>query len=219
MDFKNTSGLNSLSSASSLSPLQSGLTGQPPSLINPPKSRELIRLQLQPGKPVAICGKLGTGKTTLVKNLIQSFPGKVFTLDYIWEYGGVELNRPADFFNNQSQKVFSYHGEDYYFFCDLVYRVGRAGVPVLVVFEEVDSYGNDEDIKRLYRVSRHAGICLVSVLHKFTDVPPIIRAVTVYWIFFQITERNDLDYLDSIDPDLAAQVYNLPNFSYITEKI
>lgn len=155
---------------------------------------------------ITVIGKRGKGKTTLVKQLIQeSSAQKVYILDYLGEYGNLE-----------SEKVYIGRG-GLYEFCEKVWNESDPSYESLAVFDEVDLYSRDDPhLGFMYRYSRHKAVSLVAVSRRFYDLPTIVRALTDEFIFFQITEERDLQYLRRlVSQEYLNTLMNLPTFSYI----
>jgi len=85
------------------------------------------------------------------------------------------------------------------------------------VFDEIDLYGKiDPFIGFLFRYGRHKNIDLVSISRRFYDLPLITRALTDEFIFFQITEERDLQYLKRlVTEDYLNTIIHLSDYKYI----
>jgi len=157
-----------------------------------------------------IIGKRGRGKTTLAKNLIKISQAKqIIILDYLGEYGSLKDNRI---------KTFRYIQEgDLYDFCKFAWEESSPSFRTLVIFDEIDLYGRyDQKIAFLYRYGRHKNIDLIGVSRRFFDLPVIVRALTDEYIFFQITEERDIQYLKRlVKDDYIQKLINLPKYKYI----
>lgn len=104
-----------------------------------------------------------------------------------------------------------------YDFCQSVWESSSPKTHTLTIFDEIDLYGrNDPFIAFLYRYGRHKNIDLLGISRRFYDLPVIVRALTDEFIFFQITEERDLQYLKRLVPDEYIQtLIKLPYYKYI----
>jgi len=108
-----------------------------------------------------------------------------------------------------------------YEFCQYAWNTSNPESQSLVVFDEIDLYGrNDVHISFLYRYGRHKSIHLIGISRRFYDIPVITRALTDEFLFFQITEERDLQYLKRlVSQEYLNTLMNLPTFSYIKLKL
>ncbi|MBA7493827.1 hypothetical protein ES702_04392 [subsurface metagenome] len=152
-------------------------------------------------------GKRGKGKTSLAKKLIQSRPSsKIFIFDFMDEY------------SNISNKYISIYYYDPWLFCKEVWDQAGLYKNNLVVFDEINRYGhNNEDIHWLYDLGRHKNIDIIAVSRRiFSDLPVFVRSGTERYIFFQITEPIELDYIKKhSSEEMAEQVRNLGFLKYV----
>ena len=130
---------------------------------------------------------------------------KIYILDYLGEYGSIQDSR------------ITIQRENIYSFCQFVWDTSSPRTRSLVVFDEIDLYGkHDKFISFLYRYGRHKNIDLIGVSRRFFDLPVIVRALTDEYIFFQITEERDLQYLKRLVKDEYIQkLIHLPQYRYI----
>ena len=126
-------------------------------------------------------------------------------LDFLGEYGSIKDNR-----------IIISRGS-LYELCKLAWDSASPKFRTLAVFDEIDLYGkNDPFISFLYRYGRHQNIDLIGVSRRFYDLPVIVRALTDEFMFFQITEERDLQYLKRLVSDeYLKKLINLPNYKYI----
>lgn len=152
-------------------------------------------------------GKRGKGKTSLAKKIIRSKPSsKIFIFDFMNEYSDL------------SNKYISINYFDISFFCREVWEKAGLYKNNLVVFDEINRYGkNNEEIHWLYDLGRHKNIDIIAVSRRiFSDLPVYVRTGTERYIFFQITEPVELDYIKKhSSEEMAERVRNLGFLKYI----
>jgi len=157
---------------------------------------------------ITIVGKRGKGKTSLAKKLVRAeSSSKIFIFDFMDEYSGL---------SNEYISIYYY---DPWLFCKEVWEQAALYKNNLVVFDEINRYGhNNEDIHWLYDLGRHKNIDIIAVSRRiFSDLPVFVRTGTERYIFFQITEPIELDYIKKhSSEEMADMVRNLKDFQYIT---
>ncbi|NVM56230.1 MAG: ATP-binding protein [Candidatus Helarchaeota archaeon] len=153
-------------------------------------------------------GKRGKGKTSLAKKLVRAKPSsKIFIFDYMGEYSDL---------SNEYISIYYY---DTWLFCKEVWEKAELYKNTIVVFDEINRYGqNNEDIHWLYDLGRHKNIDIIAVSRRiFADLPVYVRSGTERYIFFQITEPVELDYIKKhSSEEFAAAVRNLGFLEYIS---
>lgn len=156
---------------------------------------------------ISIVGKRGKGKTSLAKKIIRSKPSsKIFIFDFMDEYSDL------------SNKYISIYYYDPWLFCKEVWDQAGLYKHNLVVFDEINRYGqNNEDIHWLYDLGRHKNIDIIAVSRRiFSDLPVYVRSGTERYIFFQITEPVELDYIKKhSSEEMAERVRNLKDWQYV----
>lgn len=139
-------------------------------------------------------GKKGTGKTTLCRDLVRKFKGRVFVADYLGEYLDLAGDRV------QVQVL-----TDFKSFYDITRSAWYSPGKKMLVLDEVEFICFDKRQKEivdfLYRLGRHRGLDILAVSHRFFMIPVIIRAMTDRFYLFRITEPRDLKFLDGLIPD------------------
>lgn len=152
-------------------------------------------------------GKRGKGKTSLAKKLIQDKPSsKIFIFDFMGEYSDLD------------DEYISIHYYDIYLFCREVWTQAGQYKNNLVIFDEINRYGqNNEDIHWLYDLGRHKNIDIIAVSRRiFSDLPVYVRTGTQRYIFFQITEPVELDYIKKLSSEeMVERVRNLKFLQFI----
>lgn len=152
-------------------------------------------------------GKRGKGKTSLAKKLIQDKPSsKIFIFDFMGEYSDLD------------DEHISIHYYDIYLFCKEVWTQAGLYKNNLVIFDEINRYGqNNEDIHWLYDLGRHKNIDIIAVSRRiFSDLPVYVRTGTQRYIFFQITEPVELDYIKKLSSEeMVERVRNLKFLQFI----
>jgi len=156
---------------------------------------------------MTIVGKRGKGKTSLAKKIIQDkSSSKIFIFDFMGEYSDL------------SNEHISIHYYDIYLFCREVWTQAGLYKNNLVIFDEINRYGqNNEDIHWLYDLGRHKNIDIIAVSRRiFSDLPVYVRTGTQRYIFFQITEPVELDYIKKLSSEeMAERVRNLKFLQFI----
>jgi hypothetical protein len=164
-----------------------------------------------------VTGKLGRGKTTLVRAEIREAAGRgaqVFVLDFFGEYR--DLEGPSVFTYRQVERLS--------FFLDVVWKYAAQRSRTLVVFDEVHQYTQPGEIPgwlltkfiKLFRMSRHRGIEFICIGQAVVDVPPRIRRLVEEFYYFQTTEPADLKYIkERWGEEIALQAARLGDFEYI----
>ncbi|MBA7493846.1 hypothetical protein ES702_04411 [subsurface metagenome] len=156
---------------------------------------------------ITIVGKRGKGKTSLAKKIIRSkSSSKIFIFDFMGEYSDL------------SNEYLSIYYFDPWRFCKEVWDQAGLYKNNLVVFDEINRYGhNNEDIHWLYDLGRHKNIDIIAVSRRiFSDLPVFVRTGTERYIFFQITEPIELDYIKKhSSEEMAERVRNLGFLEYV----
>lgn len=135
---------------------------------------------------ITIVGKRGKGKTSLAQKIIRSkATSKIFIFDFMGEYSDLP---------NEDISIFYY---DTWLFCKEVWEKADLYKHSLVIFDEINRYGqNNEDIHFLYDLGRHKDIDIIAISRRiYADLPVYVRSLTERFIFFQITEPLELDYI------------------------
>lgn len=112
----------------------------------------------------------------------------------------------------------SIHYYDIYLFCREVWTQAGLYKNNLVIFDEINRYGqNNEDIHWLYDLGRHKNIDIIAVSRRiFSDLPVYVRTGTQRYIFFQITEPVELDYIKKLSSEeMVERVRNLKFLQFI----
>lgn len=123
---------------------------------------------------------------------------------------------------NEYYNVVNEHTSIHYFdpwaFCKEVWDQAGLYKNNLVIFDEINRYGqNNEDIHWLYDLGRHKNIDIIAVSRRiFSDLPVYVRSGTERYIFFQITEPVELDYIKKhSSEEMAGRVRNLGFLEYV----
>ncbi|GAH62706.1 unnamed protein product [marine sediment metagenome] len=121
-------------------------------------------------------------------------------------------------YSNLSNEYISIYYFDIWRFCKDVWDQAGLYKNNLVVFDEINRYGqNNEDIHWLYDLGRHKNIDIIAVSRRiFSDLPVYVRSGTERYIFFQITEPIELDYIKKhSSEEMAERVRNLGFLEYV----
>lgn len=140
---------------------------------------------------IGVIGTNGTGKTTAVKNLLQSVGGRalIFTPhDNEWlEYPHTELNAPDDFrFSGIRRHIFPLR--------ETLERTATFFYNGFLVFEEIRSYvpAQTDFLMREFLISRRQHMNdILFVCHGFSEIPPAFLTFLSRMILFRTTDNID----------------------------
>lgn len=155
-----------------------------------------------------IVGKKGTGKTTHIKELlIKGKYQQIFVLDSLYEYRHF----------SSAVCCVSHDVRNVHDFCKTSWNNCRTDIKSVMIFDEVHLYGkNDKDIDFIYRAARHANLDVIASTQRFYNMPVIVRSQTDTFDVFQITEPNDLMYLEKfVAKGIVNTIRNLKVLQYV----
>ena len=179
---------------------------------------------MQQRKVFLIWGKVGSGKTTLAKKILDQF-SRVVIFDTLHEYHGTIVTTFPDFLDLAQER----HDAEFRIICrymsNVEYEYTAKAVRVLgnclVVLEEVEAYlssyekDTENPINWLISFGRHVNVSILGIGRTVTEIPKKLRAQFTSITTFVQTEPADLAYLEAqgFDPD---DVSSLEQFDYIT---
>ena len=193
-----------------------------------------IQIQTQPIKQtfdetghneiISIIGRKGQGKTVLTKSLINAYNGHVFIYDFLHSYAGKEFFSLKDLINdiNDNHYIHIYRGNDKELFFNSIYTVAIYLKNCFVVLDEIHVWYDRKQhsvLTTFFRIARHRNISIVSVSQRFSDMPPVIRALTDIYYLFLITEPSDIYYISKYVSDVSTRLPVLQPFHYLKIKI
>ncbi|GAJ02273.1 unnamed protein product [marine sediment metagenome] len=173
---------------------------------------------------VSVIGTRGTGKSTLLKNIMHR--DRLLVIDTLGEHAG-ELDT---FFRWDAQGLAEFFSRDRKRFrvgfqpkpdtgefeaaCELAWALGN----LTVLVDEVDQYAQAGvvpiPLQRLIMLGRHRAISGAATVRRPPDMPRAWTAVSDRWAIFRVTEPRDLAYLAGVLGDEVKVVSSLPDFQF-----
>jgi len=189
----------------------------------------MIKKNLQQNKIILVLGKLGTGKTTLVKNIIRKKQARGSTHKNIIVFD--VLNEYSDYpaFNYYSLQDFeNYQGNKRYIpfmnlfleseiISDIALFQGNS----ILVIEETDVVyrnTNPESLTRLLHLSRHKNIDVILIARRPFFIPRLITSLCSTIYVGSIQEKRDIEYLKDFNFS-ETDIRKLKNFKFIKKDL
>lgn len=167
-------------------------------------------------------GKKGTGKTTLVKNLIYKLYGeqveRVLVYDSMLEYDFQPLKSFKNFSGIKRITPNIFNADDNTVFekvTQLVYEMGN----LLYVVDEVDLFCSANytplSLQKIFRYGRHFKIDMIIVTRRPAAIPRHLTAMIDEFYLFKSHEARDLKYYEDLQTNLGQRVKNLHQFEHL----
>jgi hypothetical protein len=150
-------------------------------------------------KCILVLGKTGTGKSTLVKRLIEKSKRTVI-LDPLFEYNGTSVNSLEEMkalsfssFNEFRLSFRSSEEEE----VNAVFRISWSLGNVLLVVEESDMFldGKNKYFNALVGQGRHRNVHLICIARRTPEVNKAFRAQATSFFSFYQSEPDDIEHL------------------------
>lgn len=183
---------------------------------------------IRQNKIIAVFGRKGSGKTTLVKYLVRSCR-RLILIDPLAEYenGTIVYTREDLYYQATRYKEFriifrpmNYDDDENYTDVDYAADLALALKNATLVIDEVDKYCNSwymsKQLNYCIQYGRHFGVYVIITSRQANRVRNDITAQADYIITFQQQGQQSLKYLRGYnDDDNIDNVINLDNYYYV----
>lgn len=161
------------------------------------------------GLNIAVIGGMGSGKSTYIKNRLQTLPGKRFIYDPNEEY----------------QEPNQYRGR--MIIKDFTRIVNERSRNAVNIFEEATAFfrhgATDANLIDLMTRKRHYRVINFFVFHNINAIPVYVFSYLDYIVLFKTNDRGDLiekKYSENPQIIKAAEIVKtLPKYKYVTLKL
>ena len=151
-----------------------------------------------------LCGSSGSGKTMLLKDLIQTMkkkydyfvvlcPSLEFSGDYKEFQDNNDEKKQFTFFNEYDPRVLQEIMDTQ---ADIIVRYGKNRCPKVVVILDdcMENIRQRSIVEKLYFKGRHINISPISLVQKLKGISTILRVNTRYAVFFRAGNSSEVEH-------------------------
>lgn len=176
-------------------------------------------------KIVVVIGKTGYGKSYFVQHELLPYLDRIVIFDVMGEYDldgyiiiddvGTLREHLKDCLEKTMYCVCRLTSQDDY---EIAFKMCQIASGVTVVIEEISNFASPyymtPYLEQLIRFGRHTSTSVIGITQRVCDVGPLFLNNSDLLVCFQLTDRNDIDRLRSINyvGDNADQVCTLGRY-------
>jgi KaiC/GvpD/RAD55 family RecA-like ATPase len=178
------------------------------------------------GKIISIMGKRGTGKTTLAHYFFLSSHRLAFYISIFKPILQDDFNVYYSIFdflsdnNTKSKNYFICYNEiEFNYLVKGLLKMKN----ILIIIDEISLYVNHHKLNKyieyLVRFTREQGIYVVFITHRPQSFNPLILSLTDLFIFFNLSNVRDIEYLkkSNIDEIIIEKLPKLEQFKFLMQ--